>query len=169
MQRRIRVMVLILFKYLRCQERVKLNVFARWTTHCTIYNDIDIFTFFNHSSLTCDELIGSFQKKKTECFCGMVPDSQTGLEFYHKVSLVPSYSSVISAYNFFLQFYMIKMFYFILDKKNPGLRIAPPEAPVTGYMFGKGVYFADMFSKSANYCCSTKSATDGVLLLCEVI
>ncbi|KAI0933069.1 hypothetical protein AcW1_000001 [Taiwanofungus camphoratus] len=28
-----------------------------------------------------------------------------------------------------------------------GLRIAPPEAPVTGYMFGKGVYFADMMSK----------------------
>ena len=25
-----------------------------------------------------------------------------------------------------------------------GLRIAPPEAPVTGYMFDKGVYFADM-------------------------
>ncbi|KAL6515968.1 Poly [ADP-ribose] polymerase 2 [Orobanche gracilis] len=37
-----------------------------------------------------------------------------------------------------------------------------------GYMFGKGVYFADMFSKSANYCCSTKSANAGVLLLCEV-
>lgn len=32
-----------------------------------------------------------------------------------------------------------------------GLRIAPPEAPVTGYMFGKGVYFADVCSKSANY------------------
>ncbi|KAK3020850.1 hypothetical protein RJ639_045532 [Escallonia herrerae] len=48
------------------------------------------------------------------------------------------------------------------------LRIAPPEAPVTGYMFGKGVYFADMFSKSANYCCSTNTATAGVLLLCEV-
>jgi hypothetical protein len=30
---------------------------------------------------------------------------------------------------------------------SPGLRIAPPEAPVSGYMFGKGVYFADMFSK----------------------
>ena len=27
---------------------------------------------------------------------------------------------------------------------SQGLRIAPPEAPVTGYMFGKGVYFADM-------------------------
>ena len=27
---------------------------------------------------------------------------------------------------------------------SKGLRIAPPEAPVTGYMFGKGVYFADM-------------------------
>lgn len=25
-----------------------------------------------------------------------------------------------------------------------GLRIAPREAPVTGYMFGKGVYFADV-------------------------
>ena len=27
---------------------------------------------------------------------------------------------------------------------SQGLRIAPPEAPVTGYMFGKGIYFADM-------------------------
>lgn len=51
---------------------------------------------------------------------------------------------------------------------SQGLRIAPPEAPVTGYMFGKGVYFADMFSKSANYCCSSRNATAGVLLLCEV-
>src|SRR5690606_7831338 len=30
---------------------------------------------------------------------------------------------------------------------SQGLRIAPPEAPVTGYMFGKGIYFADMVSK----------------------
>ncbi|GAU43747.1 hypothetical protein TSUD_36410 [Trifolium subterraneum] len=51
---------------------------------------------------------------------------------------------------------------------SQGLRIAPPEAPVTGYMFGKGVYFADMFSKSANYCYPTPTAADGVLLLCEV-
>lgn len=51
---------------------------------------------------------------------------------------------------------------------SQGLRIAPPEAPVTGYMFGKGVYFADMFSKSANYCCSSSKAPAGVLLLCEV-
>lgn len=34
---------------------------------------------------------------------------------------------------------------------SQGLRIAPPEAPVTGYMFGKGCYFADCASKSANY------------------
>lgn len=27
---------------------------------------------------------------------------------------------------------------------SQGLRIAPPEAPVNGYMFGKGVYFADV-------------------------
>ncbi|KEH43217.1 poly(ADP-ribose) polymerase domain protein [Medicago truncatula] len=51
---------------------------------------------------------------------------------------------------------------------SQGLRIAPPEAPVTGYMFGKGVYFADMFSKSANYCYPTSTSADGVLLLCEV-
>ncbi|KAK9756932.1 hypothetical protein RND81_01G130700 [Saponaria officinalis] len=51
---------------------------------------------------------------------------------------------------------------------SQGLRIAPPEAPVTGYMFGKGVYFADMFSKSANYCYSSSNAPSGVLLLCEV-
>ncbi|KAI8522659.1 hypothetical protein RHMOL_Rhmol13G0013300 [Rhododendron molle] len=50
----------------------------------------------------------------------------------------------------------------------PGLRIAPPEAPATGYMFGKGVYFADMFSKSANYCYSSSACSAGVLLLCEV-
>ncbi|KAK1428165.1 hypothetical protein QVD17_16993 [Tagetes erecta] len=51
---------------------------------------------------------------------------------------------------------------------SQGLRIAPPEAPVTGYMFGKGVYFADMFSKSANYCCASRQSSSGVLLLCEV-
>ncbi|KAM3397453.1 hypothetical protein P3S68_000965 [Capsicum galapagoense] len=51
---------------------------------------------------------------------------------------------------------------------SQGLRIAPPEAPSTGYMFGKGVYFADMFSKSANYCYATSAARNGVLLLCEV-
>ncbi|KAJ8041109.1 Poly [ADP-ribose] polymerase 2 [Holothuria leucospilota] len=49
-----------------------------------------------------------------------------------------------------------------------GLRIAPPEAPVTGYMFGKGVYFADMSSKSCNYCFATPSKNIGVALLCEV-
>lgn len=98
---------------------------------------------------------------------------------------------------------------------SQGLRIAPPEAPVTGYMFGlskftaehstsfsghylswsfffyidlakpflfvvvgacwptcvfpgKGVYFADMVSKSANYCFSTRTKNVGLLLLCEV-
>ena len=35
-------------------------------------------------------------------------------------------------------------------------------------MFGKGVYFADMSSKSANYCWPSKSQSEGLLLLCEV-
>ena len=51
---------------------------------------------------------------------------------------------------------------------SQGLRIAPPEAPVSGYMFGKGVYFADMVSKSANYCCTNRDNNVGVLLLCDV-
>ena len=48
-----------------------------------------------------------------------------------------------------------------------GLRIAPPEAPVTGYMFGKGIYLADMSSKSAGYCNANVSNGTGLLLLCE--
>ncbi|KAK0404704.1 hypothetical protein QR680_017585 [Steinernema hermaphroditum] len=51
---------------------------------------------------------------------------------------------------------------------SQGLRIAPPEAPVTGYMFGKGVYFADMSSKSANYC-FPQPGKPGFLLLAEVL
>eukprot|EP01156_Anaeramoeba_ignava_P002449 Anaeramoba_ignava/a218427_146.p1 GENE.a218427_146~~a218427_146.p1 ORF type:complete len:748 (-),score=248.10 a218427_146:142-2385(-) len=51
---------------------------------------------------------------------------------------------------------------------SQGLRIAPPEAPVTGYMFGKGIYFADMCSKSANYCHATPSNNIAFMLLCEV-
>jgi len=51
---------------------------------------------------------------------------------------------------------------------STGLRIAPPEAPVSGYMFGKGVYFADMCSKSANYCRTSRDNPEGIMLLCEV-
>ncbi|XP_003381097.1 poly [ADP-ribose] polymerase [Trichinella spiralis] len=38
---------------------------------------------------------------------------------------------------------------------SQGLRIAPPESLTSGHMFGKGIYFADMVSKSANYCNAT--------------
>lgn len=51
---------------------------------------------------------------------------------------------------------------------SQGLRIAPPEAPVTGYMFGKGVYFADIVSKSANYCATNKNDNVGFLMACQV-
>mmetsp|Transcript_11103 Transcript_11103/g.21432 ORF Transcript_11103/g.21432 Transcript_11103/m.21432 type:complete len:680 (-) Transcript_11103:80-2119(-) len=51
---------------------------------------------------------------------------------------------------------------------SQGLRIAPPEAPVTGYMFGKGIYFADMSSKSAQYCFPNRHSTRQLMLLCEV-
>ncbi|KAI1346580.1 PARP-domain-containing protein [Xylaria sp. FL0043] len=50
---------------------------------------------------------------------------------------------------------------------SQGLRIAPPEAPVNGYAFGKGVYLADLSSKSANYCVSSMSGGVGLLMLVE--
>ncbi|VDN00454.1 unnamed protein product, partial [Onchocerca ochengi] len=50
---------------------------------------------------------------------------------------------------------------------SQGLRIAPPEAPVSGYMFGKGIYFADLSTKSANYC-SPQQNKPGFLILAEV-
>lgn len=70
---------------------------------------------------------------------------------------------------------------------SQGLRIAPPEAPATGYMFGKGasraryarsradaaraaagVYFADRVTKSANYCATNSTNPTGLMLLCDV-
>ncbi|EGG18391.1 poly(ADP-ribosyl)transferase [Cavenderia fasciculata] len=51
---------------------------------------------------------------------------------------------------------------------SQGLRIAPPEAPKTGYRFGKGVYFADCISKSASYCFTSKQSPTALMILCEV-
>lgn len=54
---------------------------------------------------------------------------------------------------------------------SQGLRIAPAEAPSTGYMFGKGVYFADTFQKSYGYSArggSNKQQQNDLMLLCEV-
>lgn len=50
---------------------------------------------------------------------------------------------------------------------SQGLRIAPPEAPVNGYVFGKGVYLADLASKSCEYVNPQISDNYGLLLLCE--
>ena len=36
------------------------------------------------------------------------------------------------------------------------------------FKFGKGVYFADVSSKSANYCYPTRTKNVGFVLLCEV-
>ena len=51
---------------------------------------------------------------------------------------------------------------------SQGLRIAPPEAPVSGYLFGKGIYLADMAEKSINYCRSYGSEK-ALILLIEVV
>ena len=52
--------------------------------------------------------------------------------------------------NHFLLYHGSTLFNF-MGILSQGLRIAPPEAPPTGYMFGKGIYFADMFDKSSGY------------------
>jgi len=52
---------------------------------------------------------------------------------------------------------------------NQGLRIAPPEAPTTGYLFGKGLYFADRIQKSSPFCHPTKENPIGLLLLADTV
>ncbi|GFR67750.1 poly [ADP-ribose] polymerase [Elysia marginata] len=50
-----------------------------------------------------------------------------------------------------------------------GLLVTPPEVPCTGHLFGEGIYFADTFVKSANYCHNhSNKSTCKVMLLCEV-
>ncbi|KAF5732644.1 hypothetical protein HS088_TW17G00174 [Tripterygium wilfordii] len=49
---------------------------------------------------------------------------------------------------------------------SKGLLIAPPGAPVSSHRFGKGVYFADMFSKSCRY--AFNLSPESVLVLSEV-
>ncbi|VDM33242.1 unnamed protein product [Hydatigera taeniaeformis] len=49
-----------------------------------------------------------------------------------------------------------------------GLKIAPPEAPCTGYSFGKGVYFADCISVSSAFAHPFGHNTAGFVALCEV-
>jgi len=51
---------------------------------------------------------------------------------------------------------------------SQGLKIAPPNAPVSGYMLGKGLYFAQASSKSANYCRTSRENNEGLLLLGQV-
>ncbi|EGG16531.1 poly(ADP-ribosyl)transferase [Cavenderia fasciculata] len=51
---------------------------------------------------------------------------------------------------------------------SQGLKIAPPEAPKTGYRFGKGIYFADCISKSASYCGTSRDKPTAIMILCEV-
>jgi len=50
---------------------------------------------------------------------------------------------------------------------SQGLRIAPPEAPVSGYRLGKGVYLADLYQKSAAYCRGGAKDQFILIMLCE--
>lgn len=49
-----------------------------------------------------------------------------------------------------------------------GLRVDPPDSPITGKTFGRGIYFADRVTKSANFCHANDTANTGLVLLCQV-
>ena len=50
---------------------------------------------------------------------------------------------------------------------SQGMRIAPPEAPVSGYAYGKGIYMADMAGMSIGYC-RAYGSNEALILLLEV-
>ncbi|KAF8788729.1 Poly [ADP-ribose] polymerase tankyrase like protein [Argiope bruennichi] len=49
-----------------------------------------------------------------------------------------------------------------------GLQVAPLGIQMNGHLFGKGIYFADMFKKSQKYCYQHDSTKVKTILLCEV-
>lgn len=54
----------------------------------------------------------------------------------------------------------------VLSILTMGLCVAPPSAPVSGYAFGKGIYFADLASKSLGY--AHRIGKSSIMLICEV-
>lgn len=48
------------------------------------------------------------------------------------------------------------------------MRIAPPEAPCSGYRFGKGCYFADLCGKSVGYARPYSSGGIGLFIVAEI-
>ncbi|KAG8179654.1 hypothetical protein JTE90_017793 [Oedothorax gibbosus] len=56
----------------------------------------------------------------------------------------------------------------MLSVLTRGLQVAPLGAQMNGDLFGKGIYFADMFTKSQNYCVQHHSSKVKTILLCEV-
>ena len=51
---------------------------------------------------------------------------------------------------------------------SQGLRIAPKEAPSSGYRLGKGIYFTNSLSKASQYCWAASFPSSHCILLCEV-
>ncbi|ODM89026.1 Poly(ADP-ribose) polymerase pme-5 [Orchesella cincta] len=57
----------------------------------------------------------------------------------------------------------------MLSILHQGIKIAPLNSQISGHLFGKGIYLADMFAKSQKYCRSTdvNGKTRKFMLLCE--
>lgn len=56
----------------------------------------------------------------------------------------------------------------IINILSKGLLVDPPQYPNSRAMFGKGIYFADVVAKSAEFCQATEKIPKGVVLLCDV-
>ena len=98
-----------------------------------------------HNTTFKIEHIFRIQRQGEKVFSGVSPEDSRRRLLWHG-SGVPNFASILSL----------------------GLRIPPSEAPLINYMFGKGIYFADMASKSAGYCCPETSGGTALLLLCDV-
>eukprot|EP00002_Diphylleia_rotans_P021110 TRINITY_DN410_c0_g1_i12.p1 TRINITY_DN410_c0_g1~~TRINITY_DN410_c0_g1_i12.p1 ORF type:complete len:206 (+),score=31.81 TRINITY_DN410_c0_g1_i12:103-720(+) len=80
-----------------------------------------------------------------------------------KIILPPSMAETHLFIHLFV--YYLFLLTSILVRRNSHIT---ESSPSTGYMYGKGVYFADCVSKSANYCHVQYTNNEGVMLLCEV-
>ena len=49
-----------------------------------------------------------------------------------------------------------------------GFKILPPESPMIGYLFGKGIHFYDLSNKAIKECYASSRNNEIILLLCQV-
>ncbi len=106
--------------------------------------------------------------KTIQAFAGIkAPTHRTSLRVHEVFTLNPTRGTGTAADNRQILWHGSRAANFV-GILSQGLRIAPPEAPATGYMFGKGLYFADISTKSWGYTYPALSHGKGLMILSEV-